>query len=114
MFLASASAFAAARSFAAVAGDELWITTDLDAPHKRVMRAPLVAPDVSGWTELVPEREAAVLETAVPAGGRLVLTYLEDARTRLFVRDPANGSEREVELDALGSAGISSARWDAP
>ena len=51
-------------STASMAGDRLLITTDLDAPNRRVMKADLKEPGVQFWKELIPESEGLVIEQA--------------------------------------------------
>ena len=77
--------------------------TNLDAPLKRLVRIDLSQADPSesckgvaqrrGWTELVPESSTAVLEWCAPVRkDRLVLCYLEDVKSALYLHDLATGA----------------------
>ncbi|HWA56108.1 MAG TPA: prolyl oligopeptidase family serine peptidase, partial [Gemmatimonadales bacterium] len=55
------------------------------------------------WTAIVPPRPDAVLDGAILARGKLGLSYLEQASSRLVVVDQDGANRRQVELPTLGS-----------
>jgi prolyl oligopeptidase len=81
---------------------KLLIHTDLDAPKERVVAIDLDAPDRENWTEVIAESDHK-LQSVQHIGGRLVATYLEDAKSvvRLFELDGT--SIGPVELPGIGS-----------
>ena len=91
-------------------GDTLYFTTSLDAKRLRVMKTDvgsLVPPAGPRWTEVVPEH-VATIEDAVIVGGRLMIEYIDDAKSRLEVHDLDGNPEGLVELPGLGTvAGLS-------
>ena len=101
-------------SIATIAGDKLVITTDLDAPNRRVMVAELARPEVEHWVEVIAEREGAVVESAVGVGGRLFVSTVEEVCTHLSVHDLDGKLLRKLEFGSIGSAGLSSGRWSSP
>ena len=100
-------------SWAEFAGDQLVITTNLDAPSKRVMLADPANPSVENWLEVVPEREDSVIQDARARGGKLVVSYLQDAQPRVAIHDLAGQHIRDISFDAIGSVGGGSGRWDS-
>lgn len=95
-----------------VAGGRLYLHTNLDAPRYRLFLIDPAQPDRSSWRQLVPEREDAVLEDAAVIAGRLFLAYLQDASSRLEVRDLDGGSPIELRLPALGTVDALTGEWD--
>jgi prolyl oligopeptidase len=80
-----------------------YIVTNEGAPRFRVMRAEADRPERAAWREIVPENRAAVIEEMRVLGGHLVLSYLENATSRLEVRALGGERVREVAVPPLGS-----------
>jgi prolyl oligopeptidase len=95
-----------------IAHGRLFIRTNLDAPTYRVYLADPEHPDRAAWREIVAPRADAVLEGVTVAGGRLGLTYLERASSRLRTVDLEGRLVQEVPLPALGSLFGVEAEWD--
>ena len=93
-----------ATTWCQVAGDRLYAVTNLDAPRGRVVSADLTRPEAEHWTTIVPE-SSAVIDSAVMAGGRLVVASAEHAVSRLHHYAPDGGDRREIVLPELGSIG---------
>ncbi len=91
----------------AVVGDRMVMSSTLDAPNGCLFTVDLEHPSQDRWVPLVAEREDAVLQGASYARGLLVLTYEEDASTRLERMTLAGERFDPIELPGLGSAGIS-------
>ncbi|MFQ5690350.1 MAG: prolyl oligopeptidase family protein [Gemmatimonadota bacterium] len=101
-------------TFAGFAGDRLLLTTDLDAPNKRVVTAELANPSVASWREVVPESEDAVIQSATGAGGSYFVSYLKDVQPRVAQYDADGNKLREIEFDVIGSVSGVSGEWDRP
>ncbi|MEW6071110.1 MAG: prolyl oligopeptidase family serine peptidase [Planctomycetota bacterium] len=101
------------QSFAMVAGDRLVISTNWKAPNRRVMMANAYRPEAELWTEVVPEREGIVVEEAVGAGGRLLVSYVQNACSRLAVHDLHGKLLEEIDLGTIGSVGLGAAKWSS-
>jgi prolyl oligopeptidase len=100
-------------SMAAFAGDHLLITTDLDAPNRRVMKADLRRPGVDHWKELIPERDGVVIEQAAGVGGKVFLSYLQNVRSKIAVFDLEGKKHGEIDFPVLGSLLLGSGRWNS-
>jgi prolyl oligopeptidase len=95
-----------------VAHGRLFVRTNLDAPTYRLYVADPERPARDGWREIVPPRNDAVLEGVTVAGGRLALSYLERASSRLRLTDFDGRPAAEVALPTLGSLFGVGAEWD--
>ncbi|MEP6651154.1 MAG: hypothetical protein ABJA74_14785, partial [Lapillicoccus sp.] len=95
-----------------VAHGRLFLRTNLDAPTYRLYEVDPARPARGHWRELVPPREAAVLEGMRVVGAHLALSYLERASSRLRLADLDGGLRREVALPALGSLMGVGGEWD--
>jgi prolyl oligopeptidase len=83
--------------------DMFYVLTNDGAPRYRVLAADPRKPARAAWRELVPETDAT-LEAATVVGGSLVLNYLRDAASEVFVHDLHGKRIRKIELPPLGSA----------
>jgi len=84
-------------------GPVLFFATELEAPRERVIAIDLRRPGREHWREVIPEAEDA-LQGASLVGNLFVLTYLEDAKTRVRIFDLDGAPVRDVELPGIGSA----------
>jgi prolyl oligopeptidase len=82
---------------------QLYIVTNEGAPRYRVFKAPAERPDRASWREIVPESADAVIEGMELRGGHLVLSYLQNASSRLEVRTLEGARVRDVRLPGLGA-----------
>jgi prolyl oligopeptidase len=83
-----------------VAGDSLFIHTDLDAPRGRLCVAPLSAP--TEWRTLIPE-ESDTLQSVTGVGGRLYAVYSHAAAHRVRIHAEDGSHLRDLALPGLGS-----------
>lgn len=100
--------------YAGALGDKLVIHTTWEAPRGRIFVAPLDNPGRESWREIVPEHENAVIAKVFGAGGRLLVEYLQDIRSRLAVFDLDGRHLGDVPLPAPGSVGGFSGHFDDP
>lgn len=91
--------------------DKLYILTDRDAPKYRLAALDVAALDTAKWTDIVPEKEH-LLESASCGGGKIFLSYLQDASTHVFQADYDGTINHEIELPAIGTAGGFEANFD--
>jgi prolyl oligopeptidase len=90
---------------AGVKDDVLYLHTDHDAPHGKVVRADLARLESGGsgiWADLIGERDD-VLERAQRAGSGFLAVYLRDAQHHLVRFDAAGAELGEVDLGEPGS-----------
>ncbi|HEY0514741.1 MAG TPA: prolyl oligopeptidase family serine peptidase [Thermoanaerobaculia bacterium] len=89
-----------------IAGSTLYMTTNLDAPNKRVVAVDLEDPAPARWREVIPERRDAALQRLSLAHGLLAAEYLKNASTRIE-RFGLDGHPRgELPLPGLGQADL--------
>ncbi len=85
-------------------GETYLLTTDLDAPRKRVCTATAeTVGDPKRWTTIVPEAEG-VLEDVLPVAGVLVVHTRENVVSRIRVVDLEGKDLGEVALPGPGTA----------
>lgn len=88
-----------------IVGDTYYMTTNLDAPNKKVVAIDLKDPSPAKWREVIPERKDAVLETlSNAAGSLLVARYLKNASTRVERFGLDGRSKGEIPLPGIGWA----------
>ncbi len=86
----------------------IFVRTNLDAPRYKLMGIDLRKPGRENWVDLIPEHEQQVLESAVLAGGKIIVTYLKDAYHVASVWNLDGSFSNEISLPGIGSlAGIS-------
>jgi prolyl oligopeptidase len=105
--------FDAEYHFIANKGSRFLITTDLDAPLRRVIAVDLASPERANWQELIPQ-SADKLQGVGGIGGHLVAEYLHDACSAVKIFDLDGQHVRDVALPGLGSAGGFGGRMDDP
>ncbi|MGO9450752.1 MAG: prolyl oligopeptidase family serine peptidase [Candidatus Binataceae bacterium] len=110
-----------AHSMATMAGDAIIIATNWNAPNYRVMRAELSDLSIDSWREIIAERSACIQGIAA-IGGKLVVSYLENAQSQVCIFSPNGDPLAKLDLLAPGSVlGIQGAhdisgvhgRWDS-
>ncbi|MDF1561961.1 MAG: prolyl oligopeptidase family serine peptidase [Deltaproteobacteria bacterium] len=110
------SGFDALYHFIGKAGSTVFLRTTKDAPRARIMAFDLSASEVK-LTEVVPQREEP-LESVAHIGGRLVATYLSDAKHSLRLFEPAGlGAAKdlgELALPVPGTLTPPQGHADAP
>ncbi len=92
----------------AAIGDTFFMFTNLDAPNGKVVAVDLENPGIEHWTEVIPERQDAVIEALHFGAEQLIVSYLKDASNRVERFDLEGQALGEVELPGLGSVVISS------
>jgi prolyl oligopeptidase len=95
-----------------IAGDHLYIRTNLGASTYRLYRADVQDPARERWREIVPPRTDAVLDGFMLLRGHVALSYLERASSRLRLADREGRVLSEIELPAIGSVFGWGGEWD--
>ena len=93
-----------------IGGDTLFLQTNWEAPHGRILAVDLENPAREEWREIVPESEAVIQGFSL-AGGKLFVNYLEDVRSRVRVFTPEGEHVRNIEFPTLGTVSGVSGRW---
>jgi prolyl oligopeptidase len=84
-------------------GGRLLVMTNDGAPNFRVVSIDPDAPAKENWKEIIPTR-TKLLQSAGTAGGKLFLTYLEDASSRVYQCNIKGNLEKQITLPGLGTA----------
>ncbi len=90
----------------------LYVRTNLRAPTHGLYRLDAARPNLDELRELVPPRPDAVLDGFSIAGDHLLLTYLEQATSRLRIARRDGSAMREHPLPGLGSLFGLGCEWD--
>ena len=94
-------------------GPVLYVDTDLDATRHRIIAIDLDHPDRTHWRTIVPESKN-VMESTALVGGKFVVNYLQDARSRLVVYALEGTPVRDIELPGVGTVGGITGREGEP
>ena len=94
-------------------GPILYVDTDMDATRHRIIAIDLEHSDRANWRTLVPESKN-VMESTAMIGGKFVVNYLQDARSRLVVYALDGSHVRDIELPGVGTVGGFTGREDEP
>ncbi|MCA9677081.1 MAG: S9 family peptidase [Myxococcales bacterium] len=87
--------------------DRFYIQTNHEAPRHQLLVADPARPARAGWRPLVAEDATATIDGFAIVGGRLVVTYMRQASSRLEIRELDGTPVREVALPGVGTtAGI--------
>ena len=84
-------------------GTTLYLSTNLNAPNKRVVTTDLSSPTSDNWQDIIPEQEHVL--SISTAGGYLFAEYMVDAISQVFQYDYSGTQIRQINLPGPGSAG---------
>ncbi|WP_201747997.1 prolyl oligopeptidase family serine peptidase [Chitinophaga vietnamensis] len=84
-------------------GDKLLVRTNVQAPNYKIVLIDPKQPEEKNWKTIVPEKPEA-MQSAESAGGKLLLSYLKDAASRVYQYDYDGRNMHEVKLPGIGSA----------
>lgn len=96
--------FTAKFNFLGNDGDTLWFLTDDSASRKRVIAVDARKPEKAAWRELIPDGPDTIESVSV-VGERLIVTWLQNAHTKVTIHRLDGSLERELPLPGIGSAG---------
>lgn len=84
-------------------GDKLLLLTNLKAPNYKLVLLDPKTPGTASWKELIPEQKM-LMENVRTGGGKLFVTYLQDASTHVEQYSMEGKAERKIELPGIGTA----------
>jgi prolyl oligopeptidase len=93
-------------------GSIVYLRTDRDAPNRAIIAVDLRNADPKAWKTIVAERKEAI-EDAALIGGRLVVHYLVDVKSRLSLVGTSGAAQGEVTLPGTGTVAQISGREDS-
>src|SRR5438093_8144656 len=97
----------------AVVNGMLYLTTDRDAPNRKVVAVPIDRPDPANWKTIVPETKNAI-EGAGLIAGVLVVRSLVDVAGEVKFYTLAGGPAGQIATPGLGSISGGSGRYGRP
>jgi len=89
--------------FIGASGDELYFQTTNDAPLGRVIAVDARRPEPAAWRNVVPQSDIA-LDNSSYIGGRIVASYVKDARSLVRVFGTDGKALADVPLPGMGRA----------
>jgi prolyl oligopeptidase len=90
---------------------KLYVTTNEDAPHFRVLAVDAAAARREDWREIVSQNDA-VLKSVGVYGGKLFAQYERNASSQLRLLELDGKIIEEILLPTLGTVTASGGRWD--
>lgn len=99
-----------ARFSPSIAGDTMFVHTNLNAQNGKIMAIDLTRPARENWREIIPEGTSAISGFST-VGGKLFVDYLENVSTRIKVFDPSGKYLYDVKLPGIGSASGVNGEW---
>lgn len=91
---------------------KLLMLTNCNAPKYRLVAVDVKKPEKENWIELIPEHETNVLQSVTLGGGKILATYMQDARSKVEIYSLDGKYEAELELPGIGSIGGFSTKKD--
>jgi len=82
-------------------GDVLYLSTNLNAPNKKIVKANITNPKPENWEDFIPETESVLSPSS--GGAFIFANYMEDAISKVYQYDLEGNKIREIELPGLGS-----------
>jgi prolyl oligopeptidase len=86
-------------------GDRILATTDKGSPKYRLIELDPTKPEEKNWKTIVAESDD-LLEGVSYWNGKLFLSYLKDASTRLFRANADGSGKEEIILPGIGTASL--------
>ena len=84
-------------------GDELYLSTNLNAPNNRLVKVNVKNPAPENWKDVIPENENVL--SISTAGGYIFAHYMKDALDLVQQFDHNGKKIRDIQLPGQGSAG---------
>jgi prolyl oligopeptidase len=94
-----------------IAGENMYMRTNWNAPNYRVFVVNLQKPSRDNWRELIPEGKS-VISGISAVGGKLFVNYLENVQSRVRVYESSGVKVREIQFPTIGSVGGMSGDWE--
>ncbi len=89
-------------------GSTLYLSTNLDAPNKKIVTVDASQPTPEYWKDFIPETENVLSPST--GGGYFFAEYMVDAVSKVVQYDYKGALIREISLPGVGSVGTMSAK----
>jgi prolyl oligopeptidase len=94
-----------------IEGGPLYVMTNWKAPHWHIYSVDLKNPARDAWTEIIPESDASIQNFGL-YGGRMIVEYVRNATSQLWVFEANGKFVGDVPLPSLGSVSGTTGRWE--
>ena len=81
--------------------DNLIVLTNYNAPKYKLVRINVNTLDIGNWIDIIPEKRDVLISCEL-SGGKIVASYLKDARTKLEIYDIKGDYISDIELPTIG------------
>ncbi len=81
--------------------DNLIVLTNYKAPKNKLIKININTLDIGNWRDIIPEKKE-VLENCALIGGKIVASYIQDAKSKVEVYDLNGEMVNQIELPTLG------------
>ncbi len=95
--------FATEQSIEYNVGDELYISTNMDAPNRKLVRVSADNPGPEHWQTVIAETKYPLSISS--GGGKVFAHYIQDAISKIYEYQENGKLVKEIKLPGLGSAG---------
>ncbi len=95
-----------------VGNDQFLALSDLNAPNYQLVIYSTVGNDSFACKTILPESKEALLDGVLRVKDELVLTYLENAQTKIKICSLSGQNMRNVDLPGIGTASVSKGTED--
>jgi prolyl oligopeptidase len=96
-----------------VRDDTLYLLTNWEAPHWRVLAIDLRNPARDRWREIIPARDDVILHGMTIAGDRLILHEVRDVVSHVKVYTREGAYQGTVAVPPLGTVDAIAGHWDS-
>ena len=83
-------------------GDNLIVLTNFQAPKYKLVRIDVNSLNVGNWIDLIPEKNYVLKECEI-AGGKIIASYMKDAKSELELYDLKGKHLNDIKLPTIGS-----------
>ena len=95
-----------------IIGDQLYLSTDWEAPNGRVLMVDLKNPEQDKWKTVIPEGKSPMTGFSL-VGGKLFVTYLDNVASQIRMFEPTGKHIRDIALPSIGTANGVFGKWDS-
>jgi prolyl oligopeptidase len=85
-------------------GNSLLVMTNKGAPKYRLVSIDLSKPDSANWKDVLPEQENLLQGAGLTAGDKIIASYLDNVKTRLYVYSMDGKMINEIKLPGFGNS----------
>jgi prolyl oligopeptidase len=102
----------AANFFGKLAGDQLFILTNWQAPKGRIVQVDLKNPARDRWRQIIPESVSAI-QDFFPVGGKLFVNYLENVSSTVKIFHPEGRYASDISFPGIGTVRGITGQWSS-